>query len=478
VSPAETETIPSDVTPAAARAAAPRHAWRSGLESVVMAVVMALFLKQFVLETYRIPTGSMQPTLIGDQAADVQDRILVDRLSYALRAPRRWEVAVFRYPLDRSKSFVKRIAGIGPEELRFEHGDVWTRRADEDWRIARRPREVMRSHWKRLDALAPEVSAWIPSDLPRSSSFEAEGRAVRARGRGTVAFRGGREPIRDEYLDGYPEALLEHLSPHVGDSGRNLVGDLRLEGRVRALAGCERVTVVLSEGVRRYRFELAGPAAPSAARTRIDAGPSARAGANGVARPESPYRLPAGRAVHIAAENLDDRLVLELDGEELLALEIEPAEDQAASLALELEGEGADLDELMAYRDVYYETRTAPIAVPAGCYYMLGDNTQDSSDSREWTFVVFERLADGVRVRGGWRERENPLVVGHGAEGGPLTRLVDEWGEMHWFARDEARRATPELAPFVPRELVQGKALAVFWPIAPLRGIWRPKWVN
>ena len=85
-----------------------------------MAVVMALLLKFFIVEAYKIPTGSMQPTLIGDERSGVKDRILVDKLSYVLREPRRWEVAVFRYPLDRSKNFVKRIVGVGPEDFRIE----------------------------------------------------------------------------------------------------------------------------------------------------------------------------------------------------------------------------------------------------------------------------------------------------------------------------------------------------------------------
>ena len=123
---------------------AARRPWREGIETVLMAVVLALFLKVFVVEAYRIPTGSMQPTLIGDEGADVKDRILVDKLSYLARAPERWEVAVFRYPLDRAKSFVKRIAGVGPEELRLLNGDVWVRAPGGEWRIPRRPAAVMR----------------------------------------------------------------------------------------------------------------------------------------------------------------------------------------------------------------------------------------------------------------------------------------------------------------------------------------------
>jgi signal peptidase I len=469
--------------------AAPRRApWRDGIEAAVMAVAMALFLKHFVVEAFKIPTGSMQPTLIGDERADVKDRILVDKLSYRFRDPRRWEVAVFRYPLDRSKSFVKRVAGIGPEELRILHGDLWRRAPGGEWRIPRRPASVMAEHWKRLDSdgNGSEVgpSRWVPQNLPASSRWSARGRALSARGPGTAAFRGGRESIVDDFLDGYPEALLEWLPPHRGASGENAVGDLRVEGRIRALPGCERFALVLREGARRYRFELAGPAAPDGARARIDAGPSARTAdaSDPLAPPPSrEWRLPSERWVRFAAENLDDRLALELDGEELLALEIEPAEDQFSSVVLALDGEGAELEELMVFRDVYYTARDSQtIVVPAESYFMLGDNTQDSSDSREWTFTVFDVDGPGGerRVRGSWRDRENPRSVALGDAHGPLTYLVDEWGEKHWFRRDQARRRAPEAAPFVPRDMLQGKALAVFWPLDPRRGIWRLKWVN
>ena len=162
-----------------------------------MAVAMALFLKYFVVEAYKIPTGSMQPTLIGDERAGIKDRILVDKLSYVLRDPQRWEVAVFRYPLDRSKNFVKRIAGVGPEEFRIEWGDLWHRREGGEWEILRRPRSVQRATWKRLDPDAPADPSWIPQNLPADSHWQSDGRRLEARGSGTAAFRGGREAIVD-----------------------------------------------------------------------------------------------------------------------------------------------------------------------------------------------------------------------------------------------------------------------------------------
>ncbi len=442
-----------------------------------MAVIMALFLKVFVIEAYRIPTGSMQPTLIGDEEAGITDRILVDKLTYVLRDPQRWEVAVFRYPLDRSKSFVKRIAGVGPEEFRILNGDLWHRVAGGPWEILRRPPSVQRAVWKRLDEEEPRDPCWVPLNLPADSHWRSEGRSIEARGPGTAAYRGGRESIVDEYLDGYPEDLREWIPAQHKESGRNAVGDLRLEGRVRALPGLQSLTITLREGARSYRFELPGPAAASGARARIDAGSAARAEPG-----ELEIRLPSGDQLDFAAQNLDDRLTLELGGEVLLELDIEPADDQTSSVFVTLEGEGAELSGLMVSRDIHYTANSSdPVRIPEGCYYMLGDNTQDSSDSREWTFTVYDVAGpDGQpeRLRGNWRERENPRTVAWGDPDGPLTHLVDEWGEKHWFRRDEALRHAPEPAPFVPREMIQGKALAVFWPLDPRRGIWRLKWVN
>jgi len=476
LAPAEPASAPDAPGPARGR-----RPWRENIEAALMAVIMALFLKYFVVEAYRIPSGSMQPTLIGDAKANVKDRILVDRLTYLARAPRRWEVAVFRCPLDRSKSFVKRIAGVGPEELRILDGDVWQRSPGGTWSVARRPAAVMEEHWKKLDDEAPEQSHWIPQSLPGTSRWRPEGRRIEARGSGSAAFRGGRESVVDAYLDGYPEELVEYLPSFHHDSGSHAVGDLRVTGRILALEGTTSFAVVLREGRRTYRFELPGPAAPADARARIEVRPHQPLGAD--AAPDArPYRLPAGRPVRFAVENLDDRLALVVDGEELLAREIEPAEDQFSTATLALEGEGADLDELMAWRDIYYTTDDpAPVSIPAGSYYMLGDNTLDSGDSREWTYSVWRvPTPDGgiERVRGHNIRGENPRTVGHGDPDGPWIHLIDEWGEVHWLRRRDVSPADPEPAPFVPREMIQGKAVLVFWPLDPTRGIWRLKWVN
>ena len=119
-----------------------RHPWRDNIEAITMAIIMAVLLKYFVVEAYKIPTGSMQPTLYGSGPPhELYDRVLADKLSFRFRDPERFEVVIFRYPLDRSKNFVKRLVGLPGEQLKLENGDLWVRSdADTDWRIPIRPR--------------------------------------------------------------------------------------------------------------------------------------------------------------------------------------------------------------------------------------------------------------------------------------------------------------------------------------------------
>jgi len=129
-----------------------RTPWRENLEAAAGAILLAVMFKYFVLEFYRIPSGSMQPTLYGTGAPlDLYDRVVADKLSYHFRDPARFEVVIFRYPLDRSKNFVKRVVGLPGEQLRIQGGDVWVQpEGQADWAIPRRPAGVMRSHWRRV----------------------------------------------------------------------------------------------------------------------------------------------------------------------------------------------------------------------------------------------------------------------------------------------------------------------------------------
>jgi signal peptidase I len=105
-----------------------RPLWREYARAALVAVVLALVVRGFVLEGFRIPSGSMVPTLV------VGDRIFVSKLAYALRVPfthlrlvelgvpRRGDVIVFENPLDRSKDWVKRVVGVAGDVVELREG--------------------------------------------------------------------------------------------------------------------------------------------------------------------------------------------------------------------------------------------------------------------------------------------------------------------------------------------------------------------
>lgn len=491
-----------------ASAAAPRAErhrrmpWRDNLEAMAMAVIMAMLLKGFIIEAYKIPTGSMQPTLIGDDAMSVHDRILVDKLSLAFRDPRRFEVVVFRFPLDRSKAFVKRVIGVGPEDVRIHHGDLW-RRADssEEWQVMRRPRGAQSTAWKDLEPFEVDRPAWSVEEGEVTWSTSPDG--IVTEGSGAWRWRPELGTVRDRYWDGYDDSILALMERRRERGGLHAVGDLRLEAEIEASASTEEIVLELEENDLTFQFILPGPAAPASARVRIEV--TATRGRidpvpEGVTSPE-PWRLPAGRAVSIAAQNLDDLLELQIDGEWVLAAEAPGVATASAGARLVARGDATRIRDARLLRDIYYTSsnaRESYWSVPAGHYFVLGDNTQDSSDSREWSYERYEvssALLDGsfespdqaaeaeeadelVILRANQRRGENPVTYGFGLPGGPRLRLRDEWGEMHDLPAASARRKTPESAAFVPRELVLGRALAIFWPLDPKRGVYRKGWIR
>lgn len=92
--------------------------WRETIETILWALVLALILRAFVVQAFWIPSGSMIPTL------DPGDRVLVAKFWHVVSEPKRGQVIVFKYPVDPSRDFVKRIIALPGETVRMENGTV------------------------------------------------------------------------------------------------------------------------------------------------------------------------------------------------------------------------------------------------------------------------------------------------------------------------------------------------------------------
>jgi len=139
--------------------------------TIVGAVLIVLALKAWVVNPYRIPSGSMEPTLhcakpaLGCEA-DRSDRILVNRLIYHFRDPKRKEIVVFNAPkraalICQSGVYVKRIIGLPGDRWEERNGYVYIdgKRLDEPYvRPDRRDHENVQ-----LSDLLPNATV-IPKD--------------------------------------------------------------------------------------------------------------------------------------------------------------------------------------------------------------------------------------------------------------------------------------------------------------------------
>lgn len=88
-----------------------KSTFREYAEAIVIALLLALFVRTFVVQAFKIPSGSMENTLL------VGDHILVNKFIFWFREPRRGDIIVFRFPKDERRDFIKRVVGLPGEEV-------------------------------------------------------------------------------------------------------------------------------------------------------------------------------------------------------------------------------------------------------------------------------------------------------------------------------------------------------------------------
>ncbi len=91
---------------------------REYAEAIIIAVLLALVIRTFVVQAFKIPSGSMLPTL------QIGDHILVTKFLYYFRPIQREDVIVFKFPQDESRDFIKRVIGLPGETLEIRGKEI------------------------------------------------------------------------------------------------------------------------------------------------------------------------------------------------------------------------------------------------------------------------------------------------------------------------------------------------------------------
>lgn len=451
---------------------------RDNIEAFAVAIALALVIRHYCIEAFRIPTMSMNPTLLGDYTAEDGerrhgDRILVDKFVYLWRDPRRYEVIVFRYPLNANRNFIKRLVGLPGDWLRLVDGDVWVSRDEgATWKIQRKPEGVQDQLFFPYYPEPPED----PAAFTRFRAWRKDSEAWNVDERDRVfSVDAGSDPAVLEFdakVHPFGESPGSYATPP-------FVGDVRARFDLE-IERAGKLTILLQEHGLQHRLVL--DKSDSYVVIATD---------SGARRKPIDVKLHDGMDLSVSFANVDDSLLVRIDGD----AEAEPPPflfperadhqppdleaprfndgdtDTGNRIAFTAEGIKARLRDVRIDRDLHYDLRGDPEKIwkiPEDHFMVLGDNTRSSKDSRLWQVneaylkdgevVRWEYGADGVNNPPGGRPPGDDDTILHiEADVDGLVRNIRSGDVEHWKINVDW--------PFVPRGNLVGRAFAIFWPI-------------
>ncbi len=431
-------------------------------ETLLTALILALVFRAFFVEAFIIPTGSMAsglngqhlawvcpncgwefaigPANYGDESQFVPpvsadcpnchhttdlrdmslqprqgDRIIVHKWPYIvgdLLPVRRWDVIVFRDPVNPSQNYIKRVVGLPGESVEILDGDVYIARPGEAPRIVRKTPAAQRSLWSVVwdqDYLPVERASVREPPAWFADAGESAWRGLETR---TLRFDPRDEEIA--WLRFGPPGSTDYLRDVVGYNyavARNFVGDLRVAGDVTfAPQGGPGVALLeLERDGRRYVAQLT-----SAGQVRLDAFDSEGARrsfgpAQVRVRPGSPVRFELRHLDRVLEVRIDDRAAVTSvfdDSEGDLEILRGRIRGEPVQVRIGATGRALTCRHMRIDRDVYYTLTSKTLRAGPGQpfplgpeeYFVLGDNSPSSHDSREW-HRVGPHLEDPDRPR-------------------------------------------------------------------------------
>jgi signal peptidase I len=500
---------PAKAKPDGRRAPEPVETWvRENVEAIVVAFIMALVIRCFCIEVFKIPSSSMEPTLLGDagdapydrhsprgcpfelyhlEAAGKRqsvggDRIMVTKYFYAAAELERYDVVVFKFPLNQARNFIKRVVGLPGEELLVFHGNLYAKRPGEDaFHIVRRSLRTQDSLWinpsKSPPFLqTPEVfrNAWTQEHEAESAKAEiANGEllTLERNGRRDAAFR-------------YAHSVLDQ------DGWGVAVPDLRLSFDVEATADAGELFAEISGDWGRFDLVLSA------------AGQSVLRHFTSLAEKAQPDKTEPLRSrlgpdrTRVELMVFDGAVYARIGGRVEAKIEFirtradaKPLESAERGIRFGARGTTIRVRDLRIGRDIHYKGKDGGVRedtalrVPDDSFLVMGDNVNSSHDSRSWTRVVYE-LTDGRQVVCEGQVVQSPevktrdLQEKYGLPQEPDVAIsADRYGQEWALYRSDpgplpkgvpagviAKELPSVPNPFIELKFLVGKALWTWWP--------------
>ncbi|MEK6737048.1 MAG: S26 family signal peptidase [Planctomycetota bacterium] len=454
---------------------------RENIESIAIAIALAFAIRYFVVEAFKIPTGSMAPTLLGEHKnvkcincgwsfyADRQsetatcpncnretnvslycstcnskiqyrfpawlwrkgicpkcktvitppdltnriihggNRILVNKFWYWFSTPKRWDVMVFVYPLDdltckncsaqfpdtawrsglrcpqcgsvnfkkSTKNYIKRLVGLPGEKLQIVNGDLYI-----NAKIQRKPDSAQDTLWM------PVYNSNYPPREEAEPAWETDSGAWKINSH-SLALNNVNTEGEETSLVTFGRVVSDGTG-YNNRSGRNEMGDVKIRFQVMPARGSASLEVALEKNNDVFTAVIPTSDTPKKACLKK----------NGTVVMEKDTVLSPGQNHTIAFSNVDHVVTLTLDNSKVFVFDYDdglvPDVRSFDTSKIRFGGSriSATFENIEIFHDIYYTElmndtwgTTKPIQLGNTDYFMLGDNSRNSNDSRVWKFV-------------------------------------------------------------------------------------------
>ncbi len=459
---------------------------RENIESIAIAIALAFAIRYFVIEAFKIPTGSMAPTLLGEHKdvncpncgwafyADRQsesatcpncqsllnvsaycevcnsrirynwpawlwrrgscpkcqttvpwtdlsnrvihggNRILVNKFWYKFKNPQRWDVVVFVYPLydltckncssqlpdtrwhdglrcprcgstrfsKKKKNYIKRLIALPGEKLQILNGDIYINNT-----IQRKPDHVQNTLWMPVyNSLYPPKDESIPTWVADGNVWEIDNN--------TLTLDNLSDGKQDTSLVTFGRKITDH-NGYNNRSGSNEVGDVKVRFDVTPVQGSQCLELVLEKN--HEVFTAVIPTDDTNMKGYLKKSEHVVA--------EKDIHLPTGQKHTIEFSNVDELVSLSIDNQKVFVFDNDektapqPRSFDTSSIRFGGTDIKAIFENIEIFHDIYYTDLSPgtwgtaqPIQLGEKDYFMLGDNSRNSNDSRIWKFVPEENI--------------------------------------------------------------------------------------